>query len=155
MGGSGGFLEHTFRHAAMELFGEDLSTSPLPYRRGRNADFAEVALERDVNGHREVLLRFALVYGFRNIQTIVNKIKRGKCPYDFIEIMACPSGCVNGGGQIKDPGESPAASRARVARTSDVFHARTARHPHDSPFVRETYRCARATCIAGPDRGAE
>ncbi len=144
MGGSGGFLEHTFRHAAMELFGEDLSTSPLPYRRGRNADFAEVALERDVNGHREVLLRFALVYGFRNIQTIVNKIKRGKCPYDFIEIMACPSGCVNGGGQIKDPGESPAASRERVARTNDIFHARTVRHPHDSPLVHETYRCARA-----------
>ena len=43
----------------------------------------------------ETKLQFALVYGFRNIQNIVQKIKRRKCPYDFIEIMACPSGTVS------------------------------------------------------------
>lgn len=43
----------------------------------------------------------AKCYGFRNIQNIVQKIKRQKCPFDYIEIMACPSGCANGGGQIR------------------------------------------------------
>ena len=37
-------------------------------------------------------LRFATAYGFRNIQNIVPKVKRGKLPYDFVEVMACPSG---------------------------------------------------------------
>jgi hypothetical protein len=55
------------------------------------------------------LLRFALAYGFRNIQTIVRQIKTGRCAYDYVEVMACPSGCLNGGGQLKAPaGVSPA-----------------------------------------------
>ena len=44
----------------------------------------------EANG--EVLLRFAVANGFRNIQNIIQKIKRGKMTYDFVEIMACPSG---------------------------------------------------------------
>ena len=40
-------------------------------------------------------------YGFRNIQTLVQKLKRGVCAYDYVEVMACPSGCLNGGGQVR------------------------------------------------------
>jgi iron only hydrogenase large subunit-like protein len=46
-------------------------------------------------------LRFAAAYGFRNIQNVIRNIKRGKCEYDYVEIMACPGGCLNGGGQVK------------------------------------------------------
>lgn len=46
-------------------------------------------------------MRFASAYGFRNIQTLIHKIKKGICPYDYVEVMACPSGCINGGGQPK------------------------------------------------------
>ncbi|EPS67179.1 hypothetical protein M569_07598, partial [Genlisea aurea] len=49
----------------------------------------------------EVVLRFALCYGFRNLRNVVTKIKSQKCDYHFLEIMACPSGCLNGGGQLK------------------------------------------------------
>ena len=38
------------------------------------------------------MLKFAAAYGFRNIQNLVQKMKRGKCPYQFVEVMACPSG---------------------------------------------------------------
>ena len=38
------------------------------------------------------VLRFAAAYGFRNIQNLMQKLKRGKCVYHFVEIMACPSG---------------------------------------------------------------
>jgi Iron only hydrogenase large subunit, C-terminal domain len=38
------------------------------------------------------VLRFAAVYGFRNIQTLVRKIKMKRCEYDYVEVMACPSG---------------------------------------------------------------
>ncbi len=41
-------------------------------------------------------------YGFRNIQNITRQLKSPKgSAYDFVEVMACPSGCVNGGGQIR------------------------------------------------------
>ena len=46
-----------------------------------------------------VVLRFAAAYGFRNIQSIVRKLKRGKLQYDYIEVMACPSGAAHGLGR--------------------------------------------------------
>ena len=54
----------------------------------RNQDMREVTVEH--NG--EVVFKFAIAYGFRNIQNIVQKIKRGRLNYHFVEIMACPSG---------------------------------------------------------------
>lgn len=55
-GGSGGYLEHVFRYAALRLFGVDLAGRPLVYREGRNADFRETSLEVSRGGvcvHRE------------------------------------------------------------------------------------------------------
>lgn len=40
------------------------------------------------------------MYGFRNLQNLVRKIKLGKGDYHFVEVMACPGGCLNGGGQL-------------------------------------------------------
>jgi iron only hydrogenase large subunit-like protein len=40
----------------------------------------------------KVVLKFALCYGFQNLQNIVRKVKMGRCDYHFVEIMACPSG---------------------------------------------------------------
>lgn len=51
-------------------------------------------------------LKFAMAYGFRNIQTLIRKVKKGISPYDYVEVMACPSGCLNGGGQAKPAKES-------------------------------------------------
>ncbi|KAG0616101.1 hypothetical protein M758_5G090500 [Ceratodon purpureus] len=95
-GGSGSYAETIFRYAARELFGKEI-TGPLQWKTLRNADFRELSLE--VDGKK--VLKFACVYGFRNIQNIVRQIKGGRCDYHFMEIMACPSGCLNGGGQIK------------------------------------------------------
>ncbi|OQR83120.1 nuclear prelamin A recognition factor-like protein [Achlya hypogyna] len=130
--GSGGYLEHIFRFAAKELFDVDV-VGPLPYVTGRNADFREVALVVD----GRPALTFALAYGFRNIQTVLMKIKRNKCPYDFVEIMACPGGCVNGGGQIKP--ESAATNKALVDKVTTTFRARAVRPPTDSPVCMQLY----------------
>lgn len=54
----------------------------------RNPDFREITLEHD----GQVVLKFAIANGFRNIQNLVQKLKRGKAAYDFVEVMACPSG---------------------------------------------------------------
>lgn len=57
-------------------------------KRVRNDDFQEVTIERD----GVPVLRGASAYGFRNIQNLMRKLKQKQCPYDYIEIMACPSG---------------------------------------------------------------
>ncbi|KAK2097204.1 Cytosolic iron-sulfur assembly component 3 [Saguinus oedipus] len=85
-GGSGGYLEHVFRHAAQELFG--IQVAEVTYKPLRNKDFQEVTLEKE----GQVLLHFAMAYGFRNIQNLVQRLKRGRCPYHYVEVMACPSG---------------------------------------------------------------
>ncbi|CAK9236663.1 unnamed protein product [Sphagnum troendelagicum] len=95
-GGSGGYAECIFRYAASVLFGKEV-IGPLKFKVLRNSDFQETSLE--IGG--KPVLQFACVYGFRNIQNLVRRIKSGKCEYHYVEIMACPSGCLNGGGQIK------------------------------------------------------
>ncbi|KDO30099.1 hypothetical protein SPRG_05290 [Saprolegnia parasitica CBS 223.65] len=130
--GAGGYLEHIFRFAAKELYNVDVE-GPLPYVQGRNADFREVSLVVD---GKEVL-KFALAYGFRNIQTVLMKIKRNKCPYQFVEIMACPGGCLNGGGQVKP--ESAEANKALVEKVYATFRDRTLRAPSANPACAQLY----------------
>ena len=96
--GSGGFTENLFIASAKELFSRDFcnsggNKSELEYRTLKNADFQEITLEHE----GEVVLSFAIANGFRNIQNLVQKMKRKRCHYDFVEVMACPSGCLNGG----------------------------------------------------------
>ncbi|KAM7007196.1 cytosolic iron-sulfur assembly component 3 [Passerculus sandwichensis] len=129
-GGSGGFLEHIFIHAARELFG--IHGASIHYRPLKNKDFQEVTLERD----GQVLLHFALAYGFRNIQNLVQKLKRGKCPYHYVEVMACPSGCLNGGGQIKLEGES---SKEELQQVERLYESLRAEVPEQNQAVRELY----------------
>lgn len=84
--GSGGYADYIFDYAARNLF--QLEDAKLEFKNLRNPDFQEAILERD----GEVLLRFGIANGFRNIQNVVQKLKRGKCNYDYVEVMACPAG---------------------------------------------------------------
>jgi iron only hydrogenase large subunit-like protein len=68
----------------------------------KNSDFIEVTAE--VNGQE---IKMAKCYGFRNIQKVVSLIKRKKCDYTYIEMMACPGGCYGGGGQIRFEDKKP------------------------------------------------
>ncbi|CAG9585821.1 unnamed protein product [Danaus chrysippus] len=111
--GSGGLADEVFMYAAKELFGEE--DVPLVYKNLRNPDFREITLEKD----GQEVLRFAIANGFRNIQNLVQKLKRGKSPYHYVEVMACPSGCLNGGAQVRPTeGES---GRSLVGRLQDLM----------------------------------
>lgn len=101
-------------------------------------------------------LKFGRAYGFRNIQTILNKMKKSMCDLDLIEVMACPSGCNNGGGQLKTLSsifpismkanstmstparpETPLESKERVSSVEKLYHLNlTRQEPDQSPLVR-------------------
>ena len=123
--GSGGHAENVLVYAARRLLHrESLTYSDLKYETRRNADFLEI-LVSDCDGDRK--LHFAIVNGFRNIQTLVQKLKRGKCEYDFVEIMACPSGCLNGGAQLKPVSDGVGGNRGAgdpfAERIRDVYRS--------------------------------
>lgn len=94
--GSDGYLDYLFRSMASEN-GLEMQPGEIKMKPGRNVDIRECSL--NYKGQR---IKFALIYGFRNIQGLVRKIKMRKCDYDYVEVMACPSGCLNGGGQANN-----------------------------------------------------
>jgi iron only hydrogenase large subunit-like protein len=75
----------------------------------RNSDFIEYEFLDGMNESNTEgkTVKMAQCFGFRNIQNIVRSIKLGKCDYAYIEMMACPAGCFNGGGQVKVPDVKP------------------------------------------------
>ncbi|KIX95208.1 uncharacterized protein Z520_09124 [Fonsecaea multimorphosa CBS 102226] len=112
-GSSGGYLYHILSTEQSRHPGSTISV-----QRGRNADVVEYSLVAPTG---QALMKCARYYGFRNIQNLVRKLKparQSKLPgaarrmnptggsgaasdYAYVEVMACPGGCTNGGGQIK------------------------------------------------------
>lgn len=131
-GGSGGYLEHIMKYSVQQILGEN--SGPLQYKTLRNQDFQEVTVE--VEGHPP--LKMALAYGFRNIQNIVQKVKRGKCPYQFVEIMACPTGCNNGGGQLK-PEVGEETMKERLERVTGLYNSVVSATPDCVPGIEDLY----------------
>jgi len=106
-GPSGSFAEFIFKHASKELFEENVAVPIELKTLARPKGVKEVRLERE----GKTLLAFATAYGFSNIANVVKQTKQGTSKYHYIEVMACPSGCVNGGGQLRldsMPSSSPA-----------------------------------------------
>ena len=120
--GSGGYAEYVFRRAAAELFNAPI-TGEIDWVKMRNADMREATLT--ING--EAVLRVAVAYGFRNIQNLVRSIKLKKSKHHFVEIMACPSGCLNGGGQI--PAREGTANKELIDRLDDTYRENARARP--------------------------
>ncbi|XP_067164756.1 nuclear prelamin A recognition factor [Apteryx mantelli] len=129
---SDGYLEHIFKHAAKELFGMDVKE--ITYKALKNKDFQEVTLEKD----GETLLRFAAAYGFRNIQNMVLKLKKGKFSYHFVEVLACPGGCLNGKGQAQTEDGKP--DKALLNQMEEVYAAIPVRLPETNMHVQKMYQ---------------
>ncbi|XP_028138259.1 probable cytosolic Fe-S cluster assembly factor AGAP009023 [Diabrotica virgifera virgifera] len=129
--GSGGYADHIFKYAARDLFSEDCDH--LEYKSVRNPDFKEVILEK--NG--EVVLRFAIANGFRNIQNLVQKLKRGKSQYHYVEVMACPSGCLNGGAQVR-PKEGRSV-KDLLLEIEKLYDSLPTHLPESNKVVKELY----------------
>ena len=92
-GATGGVMEAALRTAVEKLSGEELKS--LDFTEVRGADGIKEA-SYTVNGME---VKVCVVSGLANANTIMEKVKNGTADYHFIEIMGCPGGCVNGGGQ--------------------------------------------------------
>ena len=79
----------------------------------------------------------AVVHGLGNTRMLIEALKRGEVHYDFVEVMACPGGCVGGGGQPIHDGEEYAERRAPVLY--DIDRHKSLRFSHENPEVLKLY----------------
>lgn len=142
---SGGYLYHVLKTFESRNPGSEIVT-----QRGRNADVVEYIL---MSPERQPIMKAARYYGFRNIQNLVRKLKPArasrlpgaKAPaaggnrrqpmsrnaasagsgpdYAYVEVMACPGGCTNGGGQIRIEDAREANSSLQPATSGDAPEA--------------------------------
>ena len=92
-GVTGGVMEAALRTAYFWLTGKEYGKVDFHEVRGQ-----EAIKEADINIEGTVV-KVAVASGMKNAKVLLDQIKEGKSPYAFIEIMGCPGGCINGGGQ--------------------------------------------------------
>ncbi len=135
-GATGGVMEAALRTAVEKLTGETLE----------NVDFTEVRgmegvkeAEYDVAGKK---IKVAVASGTKNAKVLMDKVKDGTSEYLFIEIMGCPGGCINGGGQpiqhaVVRNFVDLKARRAEALYTADRNNA--VRKSHENEAIKTLY----------------
>jgi NADH-quinone oxidoreductase subunit G len=133
-GATGGVMEAALRFAAEKLGGKPLAKMDFRDVRGlAPRKEAEVEL-----GGRK--LRLAVVHGLGNARKLLEELKAGKLEVDFVEVMACPGGCVSGGGQ---PINREADFRGKRAKgLYDTDQAQQLQNPQDNYWVEKCYQQA-------------
>ncbi len=115
---------------------------------GKNPDadyFKDVRSERTQRDWKEadavigdLTIHTAVVNGLANTRKLIDALERGEVKYDFVEVMACPGGCVGGGGQPIHDGEEYAERRAAILRDLDYKDYPT-RFSHENQDVAKLY----------------
>lgn len=136
-GATGGVMEAALRTAADVLEGKSLDAVDYEEVRG-TADIKEAVYK--IAGME---IKVAVASGLANARQILDKIKSGEADYQFIEIMCCPGGCVNGGGQPLQPASVRNFNDLRAMRAKGLYEEDKAlplRKSHESPVVKVAYQ---------------
>lgn len=135
-GATGGVMEAVLRTAVEKLSGEELKS--LDFTEVRGTDGIKEA-SYTVNGME---VKVCVVSGLANANTIMEKVKNGTADYHFIEIMGCPGGCVNGGGQPIQHAVVRNFVDLRARRAAALYEAdkdMPLRKSHESEAVKRLY----------------
>ena len=135
-GATGGVMEAALRTVAEIVTGKELARPEFQEVRGI-AGIKEA--EYDLAGTK---VRVAVTSGLANAAKLLDRIKSGEAEYHFVEVMACPGGCVNGGGQPHQSGDVRNFTDLRSLRAAALYsedEAMTLRKSHENPVVKELY----------------
>lgn len=131
-GATGGVMEAALRTVYEVVTGKTLENVEFKDVRGlEGIKEAEV----DLAGTK---VKVAVANGIKNARKVCEKIKEGKCDYTFIEVMACPGGCISGGGQPF--GTTNEIREARIKSTYQIDTDSPLRKSHENPEVIEIYK---------------
>lgn len=133
-GATGGVMEAALRTAVHTLTGEDVVD--LPELRGTEGIKEAVYKVGDMD------IKVAVASGLKNAKELLEKVQNGEADYQFIEIMGCSGGCVNGGGQPQQPASirnfvDIRAERAKVLY--DIDKSMPVRKSHENPAIKAIY----------------
>ena len=136
-GATGGVMEAALRTAAETITGKPLD----------KVDFKEV---RGIKGIKEasydlngVKVKVAVASGLTNAKALCEKIRKGECDYTFVEVMCCPGGCVNGGGQPIQSAYTRRQVDLRSKRAKALYDEdkkADIRKSHENPAVQKLYK---------------
>lgn len=135
-GSSGGVMEAALRTAADVLSGEDLANIEYHEVRGM-ADVKEATYRM---GGMDV--KVAVCSGLSNVAKLLDAIKAGEKSYHFIEIMCCPGGCINGGGQPLQPASVRNFVDVKGLRSKAIYEAdanKPVRKSHQNAAIKLAY----------------
>ena len=111
-GATGGVMEAALRSAYYLLKNENPEADAFKVVRSQGFQENDGVVEADF-AIDDITVKTAVVSGLANTRALLEKIERGDVHYDFVEVMACPGGCVGGGGQPIHDGEELAFERGK------------------------------------------
>ena len=135
-GVTGGVMEAALRTVAEVVTGKPLES--VDFREVRGVEAIKEA-EYDLAGTK---VRVAVTSGLANARKLLDMVKSGEKDYHFIEVMACPGGCVNGGGQPHQSGDVRNFTDLRTERAKALYSedaGMSLRKSHENPVVKELY----------------
>ena len=142
-GVTGGVMEAALRTVYFKLTGQE--SDPIEFKavRGHDAGIREASL--DING---TTVNVAIASGMKSASVLLDEIREGKSKYQFIEIMGCPGGCINGGGQpyVREcflPNEDDDIMDTYKEKRAQALYSederQTLRQSHKNPQIIELY----------------
>jgi NADP-reducing hydrogenase subunit HndD len=143
-GATGGVMEAALRTAYEIITGKEVpfpNLNIIPVRGLEGVREATIKIENykaEWQFLENVELKVAVAHGLSNARKLVEQVSAGKSPYHFIEIMACPGGCLSGGGQ-----PMPVNNEIRKKRTDAIYaedESLEFRKSHDNPEIKRIYK---------------
>ncbi|WP_288777690.1 NADH-dependent [FeFe] hydrogenase, group A6 [uncultured Mitsuokella sp.] len=131
-GTTGGVMEAALRTVCDKLTGKTLERLDFKEARGFKG-IKECTLEM---GGRT--LHIAIAHTLKNAEILMEQVRKGISPYDFIEVMACPGGCIGGGGQ--PIGTTNAVKKKRMQALYEIDRSLPVRKSHENPVLQVLYR---------------
>ena len=136
-GTTGGVMEAAVRTVAEILEGKEINQ--IEYEAVRGEEGVKEA-ELEIAGKK---VKIAVVSGLGNARKLMEKVKSGEADYHFIEVMACPGGCIMGGGQPRKILKERAGIDVKGLRKNALYSEdkkATLRKSHQNPYVQKVYK---------------
>ena len=135
-GTTGGVMEAALRTVVEQLTGEGMA--PLEYQEVRGMEGVKEA-SYELPGKT---VRVCVASGLHNVKRVLDGIRDGSLQYDFVEFMACPGGCINGGGQPIQHANVRNFTDIKALRAAALYkqdEGMTYRRSHENPVVQKVY----------------
>lgn len=131
-GNTGGVMEAALRTAYYLVYGKNPEADAFSVIRGKDGiRYAEV----DLKGTK---VKAAVVHSLKNAELLIEDLKSGKVELDFVEVMACPNGCINGGGQPEKCNVNPISERTE--KIYEIDKKSKIRFSHENPEIVAIYK---------------